>query len=307
MDTQVTGAPIPPDDHANKSTPASASPADATNKMLISVVLDRSGSMEGTRDNTISGYNEYLNGLRTDAASEYSVTLIQFDSAGFAGTPELTISCEDTPLAEVPALTRETYAPRGATPLYDAIGECIRRADVAVTRAPRAVTLVIITDGCENASKEFNQETIQALIKDRETSAHWTVVFLGAGIDSFAAAAAIGVNAATTANYAVGNEQAMYKTMARATMERSAGNTLYGVSAVASTPLFTAEQRCAMDPGNGQTATLPGGHTTTTIPSMGGRPAAPVTFPAAAGAAPPRRRFRTPTGSRAQTKWRVSH
>ena len=98
-----------------------------TNKMLVSVVLDRSGSMEETRAGTISGYNEYIKGLRADKKSEYNVTLMQFDSAGAASEPELTVSYEDKPLAKVPKLTAKTYEPRGMTPLYDAIGECARR------------------------------------------------------------------------------------------------------------------------------------------------------------------------------------
>ena len=50
------------------------------------------------------------------------------------------------------------------TPLYDAIGECTRRVDAK----GRAVTMLVITDGHENASKEFTQEAVKALIKQKE-------------------------------------------------------------------------------------------------------------------------------------------
>jgi Mg-chelatase subunit ChlD len=51
------------------------------------------------------------------------------------------------------------YEPRGNTPLFDAIGECVRR----VEENGRAITVVVITDGMENASKEFTRESVSGL------------------------------------------------------------------------------------------------------------------------------------------------
>jgi Mg-chelatase subunit ChlD len=83
----------------------------------------------------------------------------------------LTISCENKPLADlpvmmladVPVMTLADFAPRGSTPLYDAIGECARRVEAN----GRAVTVVVITDRMENASKEFTRESVKALIKGK--------------------------------------------------------------------------------------------------------------------------------------------
>ena len=215
-----------------------------TNKMLVSVVLDRSGSMEETRAGTISGYNEYIKGLRADKKSEYSVTLMQFDSAGLASEPELTVSYEDKPLAKVPKLTTTTYEPRGMTPLYDAIGECARRVDAK----GRAVTILIITDGHENASKEFTQEAVKALIKQKEAQG-WTVAFLGANIDSYTVGASVGVSAMNVSDYAPGNEDALYSNLASSTVARASLASSIGVMAAASMPMFSDSQRAAMNPG----------------------------------------------------------
>src|ERR1035438_2534496 len=96
-----------------------------TNKTLVNVVLDRSGSMSCGRAGTISGYNEYINGLRADKDTEYFVSLVQFDSPSGSDSPELTIKYTDKPLVDVPLLTEADYMPRGMTPLYDAVGERI--------------------------------------------------------------------------------------------------------------------------------------------------------------------------------------
>jgi len=216
-------------------------PTDKTNKMLVSVVLDRSGSMGDVRAGTISGYNEYINGLRKDTASEYSVSLIQFDAAGSAAGPTLTVSYIDKPLADVPVLTEQDYEPRGTTPLYDAIGECVRR----VEPKDRAVTILIITDGMENASREFTLDSVKALIQSKESEG-WTFAFLGADIDSYAVSGAMGMSAANTANYAKSNVGATYAAMAQSTMARATLNATVGVGGASTMAFFDDDQKAAM-------------------------------------------------------------
>lgn len=228
-----------------------------TNQMFVNVVLDRSGSMSSTQAGTISGYNEYINGLRADMASEYSVSLIQFDTSGSLRGAELTISYEDKPLSDVPDLTTETYQPRGGTPLYDAIGECVRRVDAK----GRAITVVIITDGEENSSQEFKKDDIKALIKSKEAEG-WTFVFIGADIDSYAVGGSLGTTVGATANYTKGMETALYANLAQSTVTRSHGNATMGMHATQMTAFFDDTQKCAM------------GDTTVT----GGQQAGPSTF-----------------------------
>lgn len=234
-----------------------------TNKMLVNVVLDRSGSMSGTRAGTISGYNEYINGLRKDTASEYSITLIQFDAHGAQYGPELTISYVDKPLAEVPEMTMADYEPRGGTPLYDAIGECVRRVDAK----DRAVTTVVITDGEENASKEFTKATIKDLIKSKEAEG-WTFVFMGADIDAYAAGGSLGMSAGNTVNYQKGMEHNLYAAAARSTMTRSAQNMSVGVMCASSMDFFDNTQKLSVGDPTVTSGTI----------STGGRSSAPSSF-----------------------------
>ncbi len=271
-----------------------------TNKMLVSVVLDRSGSMESSRAGTISGFNEYLTGLRADKDSEYDITLIQFNSAGNSSAPELMISYVDKPLAEVPALTADTYQPNGSTPLYDAIGECVRRVEAK----NRAVTLVIITDGEENASREFTLNAITALLKEKEGEG-WTIAFLAANIDAFAVGSSMGVQYTNTSNYAVGNEGVLYRNLVQSTVTRSHATASLGVRAASARPLFTKGQQAAMaGSGPGSRSSVPPSFRPAAKP-----PASQSTRPSAKPPAkPPARPNPKPAApvARKQRDWRVS-
>lgn len=210
-----------------------------TNKILVNVVLDRSGSMGSVRKSTVDGYNEYLNGLRADKASEYDLTLIQFDMT--ASTADLTVSYVDKPLTDIADLTMDDYVPRGSTPLYDAIGECIRRVEAK----DRGVITLIITDGHENASIEFTRDSVKALIAEKEKQG-WAFAFLGANIDSYAVGGSIGLSAQSVSNYAVGNEGVAFKTFAQSTNSYAHASARVGTLRAAAGPRFTRAQQSAM-------------------------------------------------------------
>lgn len=231
--------------------------SDTTKNVSVHVLLDRSGSMALTKASTIEGYNEYVNGLKQDKDSEYRISLIQFDAPAL--TPELTVSYENQSLADVPLLSTETYVPRGNTPLYDAIGEGIRRVSVQ----DAGVIMLIITDGQENSSTEFTRDSIKALIKEKE-AAGWTFSFLGANIDSYAVGGSLGVKADNISNYSVGNEKALFSNLAQATMTRGMQYRTAGVQASVKMSFLDDSQRAEMQ----------NPHSTT-----GGRPAAPPSFP----------------------------
>ncbi len=202
--------------------------------------------------------------MRTDRDSEYSITLIQFDH-NVKGC-DLTICYVDKPLADVPALTPQTYEPRGSTPLYDAIGECIRRVEAK----GRAVINVIVTDGHENASQEFTLDAVKALVKEKEAEGQ-TFVFLGANIDAFAVGASFGAQAANVSNYAQAHTVAAFTNTAHSTMMRAASARTMGVRASASLAFYDDAQRAS-------NMGLP--HTTppSALRPAGGRPAAASTF-----------------------------
>lgn len=165
----------------------------------ISFVLDRSGSMEAVRDDTIAGFNHFINEQR-QVAGEAHLTLTQFDH-------EYEVVHRTRPLAEVPLLDRHAFVPRGRTALLDAIGRMMIDTGERLARLPEAdrpgqVLLVILTDGHENASREFSRERIFQMIQHQREVYNWQVIFLGADQDAVAAAAKYGIDNGAAMSYA---------------------------------------------------------------------------------------------------------
>lgn len=214
-------------------------------RVKIVVVLDRSGSMQVIRDKTIDGYNEYLSGLRADTETEYWVSLYQFDANG--STPELTVTYENRKLKDAHNLTRASYQPRGGTPLYDAIGECITiassTADSEMT-GDAPVVFVVITDGQETSSRDFDKKKVKALIETK-TALGWTFTFLGTGIDSYSEASAMGMGAGSTSNYNSSLTSNMFRGLADSTITRSSGYRSMGMHAN-SVDFLNSSVKCSM-------------------------------------------------------------
>ena len=171
----------------------------------ISVVLDRSGSMATIADDVVGGFNEYLAEQR-QVEGRVSVTLAQFDSQD-----PFEVLINGINLAEVTDLDRSSYRPRGATPLFDAIGRMIAKID-ADTAARTEVgapeedqVVLIVTDGLENASTEYSRQMIFDLIEARR-SRGWVFVFLGANQDAYTEGRRMAFSSANSANWAASPE-----------------------------------------------------------------------------------------------------
>lgn len=172
----------------SKTTTTTAAPAGPTS---IHVVLDRSGSMAAIRAATIEGYNAYLAEQAAIPGARFSLT--QFDSESI---DQLYL---DAPIEQVAPLSEATFVPRGSTPLYDAVGRAIGALEAA---APLGrVVMVIITDGEENASREWTRQAVLERVSDRR-AAGWEFVFLGAGVDAYRMGTGLGVAASSTMRYA---------------------------------------------------------------------------------------------------------
>jgi hypothetical protein len=150
-------------------------------------ILDRSGSMETCRDDTIGGFNAFVSDQKTLGGK---LTLVQFDH-------EINNVYEDTPLGDVAPLTTETFQPRGSTALMDAIGQTIKKH-----AAKTGVVFIIQTDGEENSSHTYTKAHIKDLI-EQKTKDGWTFMYLGANQDAFAEAGSMGIAPAATLHYDV--------------------------------------------------------------------------------------------------------
>ena len=138
-----------------------------TVKTHISIILDRTGSMESIKDDTIGGFNAFLKEQKAQPG-EATLTLVQFDSQD----PYEVIHAMKA-IKEIPELDGKTYVPIANTPLLDAIGRGIndlgkKLDDMKKKERPEKIVLVVITDGQENASKEFSKKDIVKMIKKQE-------------------------------------------------------------------------------------------------------------------------------------------
>jgi len=195
---------------ANGTGHADAAP-EAT---LISVILDRSGSMASVQESTIQGFNEFLQEQRKQRdGGRALMSLTQFDNryeVNFVGEP----------IDNVPHLDTTSYVPRGGTALYDAIGRTVHELE-AWTREhawKERVLVLIVTDGRENASQEYTFQSARALIEQKEKEG-WNFAYMGANQDSYAVGGSLNIRQDFSANYASTPQgtNAAYKLMANAT------------------------------------------------------------------------------------------
>ena len=175
-------------------------------------ILDRSGSMGGLESDTIGGYNSMLSKQKKEKTGKVSVTTVLFDD-------QYELLYNQVPIEKVSPMTEEEYYVRGSTALLDAIGKTVMqvKANQDKKEIKDKVLFVIITDGMENASREYRVEQIKKLIEERKEKNNWEFLFLGANIDAIGAAKDIGIDSSravrfksdkkgTAKNYEVLNE-----------------------------------------------------------------------------------------------------
>ncbi|MUV36466.1 hypothetical protein JNUCC1_00268 [Lentibacillus sp. JNUCC-1] len=150
----------------------------------IIFLLDRSGSMAGLEDDTIGGFNAFVEKQRS-LSGETRLTTILFD--------DRYEMIHDGVHANKASLTHETYYVRGMTALLDAVGRTINTVKARCQEEDQNVIFVITTDGMENASQEFSQRQIKEMITCQQAKHGWEFIFMGANIDSVQEADNIGI------------------------------------------------------------------------------------------------------------------
>lgn len=169
------------------------------NHAEIVFILDRSGSMISIKDDAIGGFNAFVDSQKKVAGTA-NITLVLFDHEY-----EKVYDAKD--INSVELLTEKTFIPRGNTALLDAIGRSINEVGAklnALKEDERAekVIVCIITDGAENASKEFTNEKIKEMIEHQKSKYNWEFAYLGANQDAFATASMYGISRGMTSNFA---------------------------------------------------------------------------------------------------------
>ena len=161
-------------------------------------LLDRSGSMQSIKSDTEGGFAAFVEEQR-QAPGECRVTLAQFDDRY-----EVVYSRRD--LADVPPLELQ---PRGSTALLDSMGRLITEAGQELAALPEdqrpgTVVVAVMTDGHENASREWDHPAIKSLVEQQSDQWGWQFLYLGADQDAIEVGASIGVRRDQSLTYGRG-------------------------------------------------------------------------------------------------------
>nr|WP_300306754.1 vWA domain-containing protein [uncultured Anaerostipes sp.] len=155
-------------------------------------ILDRSGSMAGLESDTIGGFNGMIQKQKKQKGKA-NVTTVLFDD-------RYDLIHDRFSLKTIRPMTEKEYYVRGCTALLDAVGKTIHKMANIQKHLPEKkraekVIFVIITDGMENASREYGYKEVKAMIEKEKETYGWEFLFLGANIDAVAEAGRMGIHA----------------------------------------------------------------------------------------------------------------
>jgi len=195
------------------------------NKNLTEIVfvLDESGSMGDIKDDTIGGFNEFVE-QQKNIEGEAVFTFVKFSDY-------YKVIEEGTLLESVKPLNKETYTPSFSTALLDAVGKTInkvanRHDTLDEEDKPAKVLFVVLTDGYENSSKEF-KTGVNTLVKDKKEKAGWQFLFLGADIDAWGAGRDLGFSRGQTINTSKSKVGMSYKGLSHFASSYRSANELW--------------------------------------------------------------------------------
>ena len=191
-----------------QNNPPTTTTTETAQATFISIVADASGSMNHLHGTVIKGLNDFI-AEQASSDNDAKVTIVQFPSLKDEDGIQTILPKSNVKTAR--KITGKDYVINGMTPLYDAIGAVIKKADqriakrVAKGKDAESQVVVIFTDGGENASRKFTKEDIFALIAERKAQG-WVFVFLGANQDAFEEGGQVGFAAGNTMNFVASKE-----------------------------------------------------------------------------------------------------
>ena len=161
-------------------------------------ILDKSGSMHGLERDTVGGFNSTLD-KQKELEGEVLVSTVLFNNYS-------KVIHDRVPLDMIPKMTEKDYYVGGSTALMDALGDAIKHISLIHKYAreedvPEHTVFIITTDGMENASRNFDSETVKKMIEEKKEKNGWEFIFLAANIDAVESAARIGIDRTRAVNY----------------------------------------------------------------------------------------------------------
>ena len=150
-------------------------------KTIYHILVDKSGSISDCIDQTINGFNEQINKIK-ELELEFPEQLMTIGLTTINSYIDHKYFMEPTSSAYM--MNRENYIPDNQTAMLDAIGQTILKLsglqESSNAEMPTTVVMIILTDGYENASREYTLKNVKEMIEAREATGTWTFSYLGA-------------------------------------------------------------------------------------------------------------------------------
>jgi uncharacterized protein YegL len=167
------------------SASEAAAAAQAKEERVI-FLLDVSGSMSGQVANMVKGVNEQLESMEKTYRSLVPDTSVPFYVLIYTFSVERKLLLEST-LAASPRITEEQYQIDGFTSLYDALLDTLEKD------ATPGSTIVIATDGQDNASRRADAASIKKLLNKTKTEKEVEVIYIAQGEEAWAQFDGLGI------------------------------------------------------------------------------------------------------------------
>ncbi|TXG84361.1 MAG: VWA domain-containing protein [Spirochaetes bacterium] len=157
------------------------------------IILDESGSMNSIKKTIINGFNELINSVKSIEKEfpeqEHFISFISFNSKKNNNIIHFT-----EPVSKIEKINDENYNPESSTPLFDAMGFSILKLKHYLSdKNNYSVLVTILTDGEENASKEFSLMAIKRIIEVLK-SENWTFTYIGTDHDIYKTSMDLNIN-----------------------------------------------------------------------------------------------------------------
>lgn len=167
------------------------------------------------------------------------MTLAQFDTA-------YEVVYTNIPLNDIPALNLQ---PRSSTALLDAMGKLITEVSADISALPEderpgTVIVAIMTDGKENASRDWTRPAIKALVELHTNQHDWQFLYMGADQDAVEVGTRLGVKPEQSLTYSRGKSR---QAMAAASANVRNYRTAKPLNPGAVMPEFSDQQRADLE------------------------------------------------------------
>ena len=228
-----------------------------SNLIHVCFIIDKSGSMFSSKEDVVGGFNKTIEEQRAVKDGECVVSLFTFNDNvkqvflgrkldeikpltcnveprfyGLCNTVQTVVTTSwdgtknmlnQSSVSEYKSKENDyNYSPEGLTAMNDGIGTAIDKigvwlADMPEEERPSKNLIVIMTDGCENASKEYTLKRVKEMIQHQTEVYNWSFVYMGTDVNTVETAENLGINMRSFSSRRSDDTYANYSNISKAT------------------------------------------------------------------------------------------